>query len=206
MNFWQILGSTFFILLATGFYGLVHSLLASRQAKNLVESWWSSEGVRWYRMSYNIFAFITLLPLLALAVILPDSLIYSLPSPWDGLMVIIQLMGAVLAFVAARQTGLGYLAGLSQLMESNVRQLQNRLETGGLYRFVRHPIYTGALIFLWAAPQLTWNGFALRLGFTLYFIIGGIVEEKRLVEEFGDEYHAYRLRTPMLIPGIKKHL
>lgn len=206
MNFWQILGISFLILLATGVYGLVHSLLASRQAKKLVESWWGSEGARWYRMGYNIFAFIALLPLLALAIILPDGLIYMLPSPWNGLLTLVQLMGAGLAFVAARQTGLGYLAGLSQLMDRNIRQPQNKLETDGLYRFVRHPIYTGALIFLWAAPQLTWNGFALRLGFTLYFIIGGMAEEKRLVEEFGDEYRAYRLRTPMLIPGMKKHL
>ena len=47
---------------------------------------------------------------------------------------------------------------------------------------------------------------ALRLAFTLYFIIGGMVEEKRLVAEFGDAYRVYRMRTPMLIPGLKKHI
>lgn len=206
MNIGQILGNMFLVLMGTGAYGLVHSLLATRLAKQLVEAWWGSEGTRWFRMGYNIFAFITLLPLLALAVTLPDGLIYALSSPWNGFLTLVQLMGAGLAFVAARQTGLGNLAGLTQLMDKNTSTLENRLDTGGLYRFVRHPIYTGALIFLWAAPQLTWNGLALRLGFTIYFILGGLAEEKRLVEEFGDTYRAYRMRTPMLIPGIKKHL
>ncbi len=206
MTIGQILSNMFFIILGTGVYGLVHSLLATRQAKQLVESLWDREGMRWYRMVYNVFAFITLLPLLALAIILPDRLIYALPSPLEGLVVIIQLLGAGVAFVAARQTGLWYLAGISQLRQVDDTPPENYLQTGGLYRFVRHPIYTGALIFLWAAPQLTWNGLALRLGFTLYFILGGMAEEKRLVEEFGDEYRAYRMRTPMLIPGLKRHL
>jgi len=206
MTIEQILGSMLLILLGTGVYGLLHSLLATRQAKLLVESWWGAEGTRWFRMGYNIFAFITLLPLLALAVTLPDGLIYSLPTHWNGVLTLIQLTGAGLAFVAARQTGLGSLAGLSQLLDKDTHTKENRLETGGLYRYVRHPIHTGSLLFLWAAPQLTWNGLAIRLGFSIYFILGGLAEEKRLVEEFGDSYRAYRMRTPMLIPGLKKHL
>jgi protein-S-isoprenylcysteine O-methyltransferase Ste14 len=182
---------------------MVHSMLASLKAKEMA-SFWLGPGYKWYRLSYNIFAFITLLPVLALAVILPDKLVYNVPSPWSGLMILLQLAGAVISFIAARQTGLGYLTGLSQLLDKSSLSTGNRLETDGLYKYVRHPIYTGAILFFWAAPQMTWNGMALRLAFTLYFIIGGMVEEKKLVAEFDDAYRAYRLRTPMLIPGLKK--
>jgi methanethiol S-methyltransferase len=198
-----VITSFFIIVFVTGIYGFVHSLLASLKARELAAVW-MGPAFKWYRMAYNIFAFITLLPVLALAVTLPDRPIYDLALPWNGFMIIFQLTGAAISYFAAVQTGLGYLSGLQQLTETASQQVVKQLETGGLYRYVRHPIYSGAILFLWAAPQLTWNSLALKLAFTLYFIIGGMVEEKKLVAEFGEAYRTYRMQTPMLIPGLKK--
>lgn len=199
-----MISSFFYIIIATGIYGLVHSLLASLKAKEMAAAWMGKSGFKWYRLAYNIFAFISLLPVLALAIILPDRPIYDIPSPWQYLLILLQLIGAGISFVSSFETGLGTLSGILQLTESFATPSVVRLETGGMYRFVRHPIYSGAILFLWASPQLTWNSLALKIAFTLYFIIGGMVEEKKLVAEFGDAYRAYRLRTPMLIPGLKK--
>ncbi len=198
-----MVSSFLIILFATGIYGLIHSLLASLKAKALAKIWLGT-GYKWYRLAYNILASISLLPVLALVIILPDHPIYDIPSPWHLILILIQLIGAGFSFIGVVQTGIGHLAGISQLIEKDGTTSNNRLETGGLYRYVRHPIYTGAILFLWATPQLTWNSLALKIAFTLYFIIGGQVEEKKLVEEFGDAYRSYRLRTPMLIPGLKK--
>jgi methanethiol S-methyltransferase len=193
------------IILATGLYGLVHSLLASLKAKEMAAVWLGA-GFKWYRLAYNIFATISLLPVLALAIIMPDKPIYDIPSPWNALLILLQLVGAGISCIAAFQTGIGYLSGLKQLMETSTSgsPVVNRLETGGLYQYVRHPIYSGAILFLWTSSQLTWNSLALKLALTLYFILGAMVEEKKLVAEFGDTYRAYRLHTPMLIPGLKK--
>lgn len=195
--------SIILIMFVVGIYGLVHSLLAGRRAKEAAAVWLGSK-IKWYRLGYNIFAAISLLPVLALAITLPDRLLYTITSPWNGLMFLLQLAGAGISLFGARQTGLWQLAGLEQLREKSAPLEEHRLVTDGLYRYVRHPIYSGAILFLWAAPQMTWNGLAMRLAFTLYFIIGGMVEEKRLVAEYGDAYRLYRLRTPMLIPGMKK--
>ncbi|NMB53688.1 MAG: isoprenylcysteine carboxylmethyltransferase family protein [Leptolinea sp.] len=195
--------SFFLITFVVAIYGLVHSLLAGRKAKEVAAVWLGSK-FKWYRLGYNVFAAISLLPVLALAITLPDTVLYTVSSPWNGLMILLQLAGAGISLFGARQTGLWHLAGLAQLRENGAPLAEHRLVTDGLYRYVRHPIYTGAILFLWAAPQMTWNGLALRLSLTLYFIIGGMVEEKRLVAEYGDAYRAYRLRTPMLIPGMKK--
>ncbi len=203
MDTFQVIANILLILAITALYGLIHSLLASRKAKELAAAW-MGPLYYWYRMAYNIFAFITLLPVLAVAVTLPDKTISSLPAPWSWVLIILQLTGVIFASMAVFQTGPGYLSGLRQLVEKADKGSSGKLETGGLYRIVRHPIYTGSILFLWAAPELTWNGLALRLAFTLYFIVGGIVEEKKLVDEFGDEYRAYRLKTPMIIPWIKK--
>jgi protein-S-isoprenylcysteine O-methyltransferase Ste14 len=199
-----VIKSFLLIFLAMGLYGLVHSLLASRRAKDFAELFMGQSGFRWYRISYNIFAFISLLPVLALAIILPDSPIYEVTFPWDIPLLLLQLAGACFSFAAAMQTGLGTLSGISQLEKKSPSAEKSRLTTSGLYRYVRHPIYTGAILFLWTSPQLTWNALALKAAFTLYFIIGAMVEETKLVEEFGDEYRGYRMKTPMLIPWLKK--
>lgn len=199
----KITSSFLMILCTTAIYGLLHSLLASLKAKEMA-SILLGQYYKWYRLIYNIFAFLSLLPVLALAVILPDKPLYSFHFPWNIPVLLLQLAGLVIATIAVFQTGLGHLAGLSQLREKGENPTPGKLVTDGLYKYVRHPIYSGSILFLWATPQMTWNGLALRLAFTLYFIIGGMVEEKKLVAEFGEVYRAYRLRTPMLIPGLKK--
>jgi methanethiol S-methyltransferase len=199
-----VIKSFLLIFLAMALYGLVHSFLASYRAKDIAEVFMGQTGFRWYRIAYNIFAFISLLPVLALAIIQPDWPVFSVAFPWDIPLLILQLAGGCFALAAAMQTGLGTLSGLTQLDKSHPAAEKGQLTTSGLYRYVRHPIYFGAILFLWTSPQLTWNGLALRAAFTLYFIIGAMVEEKKLVEEFGDDYRSYRMKTPMLIPWPKK--
>jgi protein-S-isoprenylcysteine O-methyltransferase Ste14 len=199
-----VIKSVLLIFISFGLYGLVHSLLASRKAKEFAEVFMGNPGFRWYRLSYNIFAFISLLPVFALAVTLPDSLIYTVTFPWDIPLLLLQIIGACFSFAASMQTGLGTLSGITQLTRNASTAGKERLVTDGFYRYVRHPIYTGAILFLWTSPQLTWNALALKAAFTLYFIIGGMVEETKLVAEFGDEYRAYRMKTPMLIPWLRK--
>lgn len=201
---YAVIKSFLLIFLSVSIYGLIHSFLASRMVKNAAEVFMGHPGFRWFRLSYNIFAFISLGPVLALAIVLPDRPIYDITVPWDIPFLLLQLAGACFSLAAALQTGLGTLSGLSQLDHDTVPAEKGKLVTGGLYKYVRHPIYSGAILFLLASPQLSWNSLALKLAFTLYFIIGGMVEEKKLVEDFGDEYRAYRMKTPMLIPWPKK--
>jgi protein-S-isoprenylcysteine O-methyltransferase Ste14 len=75
--------------------------------------------------------------------------------------------------------------------------------TNGLYRYVRHPLYTAGLLFIWLIPVMTVNLLALNIGLTAYLIVGARYEERKLVKEFGEEYLHYRERTPMLIPRLR---
>lgn len=199
-----MISSFLLIVIAFGVYGLVHSLLASFKVKDLAEAWLGPAGRKGYRLAYNIFAAVSLLPVLALAVILPDRAIYAVPSPWSLVLILLQLVGAAIMVIAVSQTDLLHFVGLRQVSEKPDTIAEHRLETGGLYRYVRHPIYSGGLLFLWASPEMSWNSLALKTAFSLYFIFGAMVEEKKLVTEFGDAYRAYRMHTPMLIPGLKK--
>ncbi len=70
------------------------------------------------------------------------------------------------------------------------------------YRLVRHPLYAGFFIALWATPQMSVGHLLLTTGLSLYMFVAIRLEERNLVDVFGDAYRAYRARTPMLVPGL----
>ena len=83
-------------------------------------------------------------------------------------------------------------------------QKEHALVTGGLYRFVRHPIYTGSLlavagIFLVFRSQLVCIAFPLYCVGTLWRVHD---EEQLLLEGFGEEFQKYRSCTWRLLPFI----
>ncbi len=77
-----------------------------------------------------------------------------------------------------------------------------QFHTPGLYRAVRHPLYIGWLSIFWSAPTMTLAHLVFAVVLTLY-ILGAIqLEERDLVNAFGETYVAYRARTPMLVPRL----
>jgi protein-S-isoprenylcysteine O-methyltransferase Ste14 len=89
--------------------------------------------------------------------------------------------------------------GLQQLYRPENIKTQ-KLVIRGLYRWVRHPLYTTGLLFIWLAPVMTINLLALIFSLSLYLVVGAHVEERKLILEFGQTYRDYQERTPMLIP------
>ena len=81
----------------------------------------------------------------------------------------------------------------------------HRLVTRGVYRYVRHPMYSA--FFLWAVAQAlllaNWiAGPAGLAGFGTLFALRMPREERMMKEKFGDEYRAYEARTHRIVPGI----
>jgi len=95
-----------------------------------------------YRLLYNIFAVISIAPVLYLMAVLPDEVLYQVPPPWSYLMLLVQGISVFLLFVAVLQTDVLSFAGLRQLIDE---EKTGKLVTHGLYRFVRHPLYTFSL-------------------------------------------------------------
>jgi protein-S-isoprenylcysteine O-methyltransferase Ste14 len=83
-------------------------------------------------------------------------------------------------------------------------QVEHHLETTGLYRFLRHPSYTGALLTLfgWALTFRSGIGLILAATMVLPLISRMTAEENLLIAEFGEEYENYRRRTWRLIPLV----
>jgi protein-S-isoprenylcysteine O-methyltransferase Ste14 len=192
--------SFWLILLAALAYGLLHSLLASQQTKTGVSHRFGPHSDRWYRLAYNFIAIVTLLPILLLPIMLPDKEIYAIQFPWLFITAFVQLMAIVVLVIGLRQTGIFSFLGLRQLYRT-VEDIPAHFVKDGLYRYVRHPLYTAGLVFIWLIPYLTWNVLALILGLTIYIVIGAHYEERKLEREFGEAYAEYRRQTPMFVPG-----
>lgn len=73
-----------------------------------------------------------------------------------------------------------------------------------LYKHVRHPLYFGGILGLWATPNMTVTHLVFAIGLTAYFVIGTLFEEHDLKKEFGKIYRDYQSKTPMLIPFPKR--
>lgn len=69
-----------------------------------------------------------------------------------------------------------------------------------LYTIVRHPLYLGVILMLWATPRMTHGRLLFAAGMTLYILVGIQFEERDLERTFGDVYRVYKQRVPMLIP------
>ncbi|MGE5375193.1 MAG: methyltransferase family protein [Bacteroidota bacterium] len=186
------------LLSAIALWGVFHSLLASNEAKDFFRRTFGDGFMRLYRLLYNLFAVISFLPILYLMRVLPDRLLYQIPTPFSLLMRLGQGVSLVLLIAAAFQTDLLSFAGIRQVFEE---EKKGPLMTGGLYRYVRHPLYTFSLLVLWLSPSMSLNSFVVDIALTCYILIGIVFEERKLICEFGDEYARYRSATPMLIPG-----
>jgi len=98
-------------------------------------------------------------------------------------------------------------------MSINWRELAGLAEPGPaefhtpfLYTIVRHPIYLGVILTLWAAPRMTHGRLLFAAAMTLYILIGIQFEERDLERTFGDVYRVYKERVPMLIPSLRRSL
>ncbi len=120
---------------------------------------------------------------------------------------LVQIAGVGFALASARTIDVFDLSGIRQAgrpqHEHTAAHEMSRLETGGTYRIVRHPIYLGTIALLAGTPEMT----ADRLLFTVlsltYLVAGVWLEERSLREEFGEAYDDYaRTVRWRLLPGV----
>jgi protein-S-isoprenylcysteine O-methyltransferase Ste14 len=80
----------------------------------------------------------------------------------------------------------------------------SRLVTVGLYRYIRHPMYSSLLFLGWGIffKSPSWLEAGLALLCTVFLVATARVEERENIAYFGDEYVEYMKRSKMFIPFL----
>ncbi len=179
-------------------FGAGHSLLALPS----VRRWLQRRVSRAERLTYNAIASLHITAVAAVGTaLLGDAPPYHLPAWVFGAQAVLGVVGLAVLREGARGYDMARLTGLHQLRHGNdpAGDDAEPLVTGGLHRYVRHPLYSGGIALLWA---FAWSplGLATALWGTLYFVVGSRAEERKLIRRYGDAYRRYRLAVPGLLP------
>ena len=177
-------------LVLISLFGLQHSLMA--------RPWFKQEVLGRMPPSFERCTFVHAANLALLALIIfwqPIPIeIWNIGSLWREAMWSVFAAGWIILLFGALSFGILDLLGIEQMCAwaNGVPPPKPRLKTGLLYRWLRHPMYVGVVLAMWATPQLTIGHLLLATGMTLYVLIAMRYEERDLIARFGSSYARWR--------------
>ena len=182
-------------------FALQHSVMARPQFK----TWWTTIVPKSVERSTYV-----LLASLALALVFWQwrpipGVVWEVKEPTlAAFLLYFGLFGWVLVFISTFMINHFELFGLHQVANNLAGKPMPpmKFKTPMLYNVVRHPIYLGFIIFVWATPVMTAGHLLFAAVVTAYIFVGIALEEHDLIAVFGDEYRRYRQRVAMIVPFI----
>ena len=218
MELLQILFEYRWSFLAFALFGLLHSVCAREGFKERVARWTGRHLMDHYwrfsycSLSYGVL-FYAISPLHWGKHPSADFWLIDYPEWVWQIVVALHLVSIVFAYWAFLQADylefLGFKQmwrGLRGLLGGGPPEPANlfgtdRLEVGGIYRLVRHPMLAAGFLFLLTSgPSL--NNLVYLAMYAVYMGVGGYFEERRLVRIFGEDYLNYRRRVGAFFPKL----
>lgn len=193
------------IILLFTLFAYSHTWLASIKLKrNLAEK--LGDKIAFYRLFYNTSSIIFFAVFYSTAP-KPDLIVYDLRFPFDIITFVLQVFSVVGLVWATRPIDLKEFVGVEQVErymrgEYKIADLDEKqtLKIEGAFKFVRHPIYLFSILFLGFRPTMSLFYLVMFVCIVVYFYVGSIFEERKLIEKFGDEYKEYQKRVPRIFP------
>jgi protein-S-isoprenylcysteine O-methyltransferase Ste14 len=184
-------------------YCVVHSALISISVTN----WFRTvlaDYYRFYRLSFNIFSIIVLIPLVLFSheARFDSEPLFAWSGHWRILRYCLVGLAAVLFVAGARHYSMLQFLGIQQIRRDSARHAMTGsgdFDATGVLGLVRHPWYVAVFVLIWTGDL---NGAAITVNLVLsaYLIVGTLLEECKLAAEFGEEYRRYQRCVSMFIP------
>lgn len=181
----------------------LHSFLTSTGVKEWIKKR-LGERAAFYRIFYNLFSLLTVLPLLYWQGTIHGPVVISL-SPF---LMIFRYAAMILSALVVAGSFFTFdileFAGFRQIQGRNQRTKKEVvISQHGFYGVVRHPMYLGGFIFLIALMLNVTLAQFLGYGIlAVYMVVGTILEDRRLARELGNLYSQYQKEVPMFFPKL----
>ena len=179
-------------------FGFVHSLFARASTKRLLQPLFG----RAYRFSYNLFStlHIGLVIIGGQLMLGENSVTFELGDGFTILATAFQVAGGVVIILGLTQYDLGRFGGVTQLFrDDDLDGDKEPLHITGWHRYVRHPLYLGAYLYL-LGGAVSEFGLQTALWGCLYLWIGTWFEERSLISLYGRAYIEYKEKVPAILP------
>jgi methanethiol S-methyltransferase len=186
-------------------YCILHSYLISIGFTNLMVRL-LKKYYAFYRMFYVLLSLVLLIPLINYTAQLDTEIIITYELPLNIVRYVL-ICGSLAIFFWAFFFNYNSLSffGIYQILRFGKTKTSNpseEIKRNGLLGIIRHPMYFALILFLWCHTFRV-SDIVVNIVLTLYIFVGTILEEKKLILEFGDTYVKYQQEVPMLIPFIR---
>jgi protein-S-isoprenylcysteine O-methyltransferase Ste14 len=182
-------------------YCTLHSAMITPKFTNFLKRK-LKDSYKFYRLFYNIIALVLLIPVVFYTYSIRQTPFFM----WEGYLLPVRFLllavGLLLFYAGARQYDMSTFIGLKQIKESvnhNLINATGQLNSNGILGVLRHPFYAAIFPLIWAT-SLDVTFLIVNCILSIYVIIGTLLEEQKLVQEFGDEYRVYQRSVSMLFP------
>ena len=191
-----------YLLLALAWtaYCTLHSAMISETATGFLKRRFG-DSFRFYRLFFNAVAILTIIPVLWYSHSISQEAVFRWEGVWLVPKYLLQACGILLVAAGGRHYSFGQFVGISQLRRASSGGLAKGggIDSSGVLGLVRHPWYTAVVLLLWTG-DLNMASLAGNGVLTVYIALGTLLEERKLVHEFGDAYRSYQGRVSMFVP------